>query len=451
MWVLQEVTLSRDTYFICGAQKLSSTRCSAFIHMYGALWTILVIAFHKDRTSLNEYQRKVLMHLFQHRPTILLSMPRIHHRSRFSLAALLRVTCVGSINPNRHGPHNLESTKPEDKVFALLGLAADREELERYGVVPNYVIPYEETYAITMAALLRQGHISMLSMCQAPRSRNLPSWVPDWSLSVTDMLQDVQNDHMTLYPEFRCSGDRRYEAPIEIFKENGVVKGISMEAYLYDEIYLVGHFDNRTNSKEVPLSQTYSWPIEWLLEVLRLSYCRKKEYREFRNRLRASGRTSIGGVGRNKDGELDRVGEDLFVDAVILLQYGLRFIRNPRIKLDAERFINSQKRDTVVRNRIGKEIPLASEIIGKSLGRLPFVTEKGHLGLSSEHVKAGDTIAIIAGSQVPFVLRPQDKEQFSLVSEVYVNGIMDSEIVSVKGGKRPANEYAFVLYTEEER
>ncbi|CAN9173535.1 unnamed protein product [Alternaria alternata] len=39
-----------------------------------------------------------------------------------------------------------------------------------------------------------------------------------------------------------------------------------------------------------------------------------------------------------------------------------------------------------------------------------------------------DKIAIIAGSQVPFVLRPRDKGQFSVVSEAYVDGIMDGVI-----------------------
>jgi hypothetical protein len=166
MWVLQEITLSRDTHIICGAQKLSRNRCSAFINMYAALWRITATAFRRDHKSLNQYQLKITMTLFHHRPTILLSMPRIYHESRFSLAALLRATCVGSINLNRHGPHNLESTKPEDKVFALLRLAADRKELESFGIVPNYDVPYQQIYAATMAALLRQGHISLLSMCQ---------------------------------------------------------------------------------------------------------------------------------------------------------------------------------------------------------------------------------------------------------------------------------------------
>ena len=429
IWVLQEITLSRDTHFICGAERLSRIRSNAFIQMYAALWTITVTAFREDQTSLNRYQLKIVMHLFHHRPNILLSMPRIYHESRFPLAALLRATCVGSINLKRHGPHNLESTKPEDKVFALLGLAADQKELERFGVVPNYDIPYEQTYATTMAALLRQGHISLLSMCQAPRSPDLPSWVPDWSRSVTDMLQDVQNDHMTLYPEFSSSGHRTHGTSVKILKDMGIVKRISIKSYLYDEIYQVGRFAKRTDTKEVPLSQTYSWPINWLLEIMRLSYCTRKDYKGFHNRLRASGRSSIGDVGWNKDGEFDRVGNVRFADAVILLRDGLQFIRNARFKAEAQRFIASQTINSVVGDRIGSEIQLASEIMGKSLGRLPFVTQKGHLGLSSERVMRGDMIAIIAGSQVPFVLRPQDKSQFSVISEAYVDGIMDGETI----------------------
>jgi hypothetical protein len=421
MWILQEITLSRDTHFICGAQRLLRARCNAFIHRYAALWETLATAFHRDQTSLNQYQHEIILNLFHHRPNILLSMPRIHQESRFPLAALLRATCVGSINPNRHGPHNLESTKPEDKIFALLGLAADRKELERFGVVPNYDISYEQT--------LRQGHISLLSMCQASRSPDLPSWVPDWSQSVTDMLQDVRNDHMTLYPEFSSSGHRTHGTSIKIHKDTGIIRHISIKSYLYDEIYQVGHYANRAGSKEVPLSQTPSWPIDWLLEIMRLSYCTRKVYKGFHNRLRASGRTSIGDVGWNKDGELDRVGNVRFADAVILLRDGIQFIRNARFKIEAQRFIARQTRNSVVGDRIGNEVPLALEIMGKSLGRLPFVTQKGHLGLSSERVARGDAIAIIAGSQVPFVLRPQDKGQFSVVSEAYVDGIMDGEIV----------------------
>jgi hypothetical protein len=429
MWVLQEITLSRDTQFICGTQKLPKSRCNAFIHMYAALWIITMTAFQREQRSLSKYHHDIVMNLFHHRPTVLVSMSRIHRENRFPLAALLRATCVGSINPNRHGPHNFEATKPEDKIFALLGLAADRKELESFGVVPNYDIPYEQTYAITMAALLQQGHISLLSMCQTPRSPDLPSWVPDWSQSVTDMLQDIQNNHVTPYPEFSASGRQAHSTSINIFKDSGIVRRITIRSYLYDEIYQVGGFPNRTNSKEVPLSQTYSWPIHWLLEIIRLSYCTKRDYKGFCNRLRASGRSSIGDVGWNEDGDYERVGNVRFADAIVLLRDGLQFIKNARFKSDARRFIASQERKGAVGSKIKNKLQLASEINGKSLGRLPFVTQNGHLGLSSERVMKGDRIAVIAGSQVPFVLRPQDEGQFSVVSEAYVDGIMDGESV----------------------
>jgi hypothetical protein len=95
------------------------------------------------------------------------------------------------------------------------------------------------------------------------------------------MLQDVRNDHMTLYPEFRASGHVSHGASIKILEDVGVVKRISIKSYLYDEIYQVGRFAYRTDSKEVPLSQTYSWPKDWLLEIMRLSYCRRKDYKVF--------------------------------------------------------------------------------------------------------------------------------------------------------------------------
>lgn len=357
----------------------------------------------------------------------MLTMPMIHRDNAFQLVALLRATCVGSINLKRHGPHHLEAKRPEDKIFALLGLAADREELKSFGVIPNYDIPYERTYTTTMVALLQQGHISILSMCQASRSPDLPSWVPDWSQSVTDMLQDVRNDHMTLYPEFSSSGPHTNRNSIKISKEAGIVKYISLKSILFDKIYQVGRFPSRIDSKEVPLLETWKWPSEWLVEILRLSYCTKKFYKRFRDRLSASARTATGDVARNSEGELVRSGNAHFDDAVVLLRDGVRFIGNGRFRVEAQRFLVTQTINTKPKDRVTNELPLAFEIMGRSLGRLPFVTKKGHIGLSSDDVRQGDAIAIIEGSQVPFVLRPLDKGRFSLVSEAYVDGIMDGD------------------------
>lgn len=54
-----------------------------------------------------------------------------------------------------------------------------------------------------------------------------------------------------------------------------------------------------------------------------------------------------------------------------------------------------------------------------------FITEKGYIGLSSQHVVAGDQVVIFQDASVLFVIRPCEDDQFELVGESYVNGIMD--------------------------
>lgn len=428
IWVLQEITLPENAEFICGTKRITRRRCSAALNAYCALRSILSAKFANEPQSLTPYQLEIASFLFQHRPTIMLSSWNIYRYSRFALAALLRATCVGSINLRRHGPHHLESTDPRDKIFALLGLAADREELEDLGVLPDYTKSCKETYTTAMAALLQQGHISLLSFCQTPKIQSdLPSWVPDWSRCTTGMLQDVENDHITLYPKFSASGAESRHSKITIIRRDGAIEGISVVCHVYDEIYEVGSFPGRTSSHEVPLSETFSWPIKWLIEILRLTYHNKQGYEDFSDRLHAAARTSIGGVGWNQDTQLVRVGDDRFLEAVVLLQNGIKYIRENYIKLGVQQLLANRAVKDRIKSRIAVHVGLGSEIIGKSLGRLPFITRKGHLVLGPEYIKRGDFVALIRGTQVPFVLRRQSGGQYQLVGEAYVDGIMDGE------------------------
>lgn len=208
------------------------------------------------------YHLAIATGLFHHRPNVMLSSWRVYRDSPFPLAALLRATCVGSINLDRHGPHHFESTDPRDKIFALLSLASDREDLKRRGIFADYTKSCAEVYTLAMAALLQQGHMSLLSCCQNPKLQpNLPSWVPDWSRSATDMLQDVENDHTTLYPTFRASGVDLYHPNITVRRTNGSIRGISVMCRVYDEIDITGCFPGRASSHEVPLSESGQWLI----------------------------------------------------------------------------------------------------------------------------------------------------------------------------------------------
>ncbi|KAF2197355.1 hypothetical protein GQ43DRAFT_212275 [Delitschia confertaspora ATCC 74209] len=177
----------------------------------------------------------------------------------------------------------------------------------------------------------------------------------------------------------------------------GVIEGISVECHIYDKIHEAGSFPDRASSHEVPIQETVSWPIKWLLEFLRLTYYNKNFYGNFKNQLQAATRASIGGVGFDQEAKLARVENDRFVDAIAFLQSGVLYVREKRIKREVQKFLTKSSGKHFSKNKDTLRTELGSEIIGKSLGRLPFVTRKGHLVLSSEHVERGDVVAVIKG------------------------------------------------------
>ncbi|CZS99531.1 uncharacterized protein RAG0_07899 [Rhynchosporium agropyri] len=242
------------------------------------------------------------------------------------------------------------------------------------------------------------------------------------------MLQDVEHDHTTVYPKFSASGAQNCHSKVTTIRRQGVVERISVQCYLYDEIFEVGSFPGRVSSHEVPLRETDSWPVKWLVEILRLTYLKTHLLANFSDRLHAAARTSIGGVGYNQHTELVRVGDERFLDAVVLLENGIKHVKVHHIKREIRRLLKKGVDKGKLKSS-GLTSRLGSEIIGKSLGRLPFITRKGHLVLGTEHATQGDFVALIKSSQIPFILRRQNDGQYQLIGEAYVDGIMDEEAI----------------------
>ncbi|CAH0024970.1 unnamed protein product [Clonostachys rhizophaga] len=212
IWVLQEIALPENAQFVCGTKTISRDRCAAAIRTYRMWWMSLAEkATAGDLITLKErpHQLEAFSNLPLHRPTVMLSVREVYMDNQFMLAALLRATCVGSHNLRLHGSHHMEATDPRDKIYALLCLAPDREELKNKGIIPNYSgsCTYQDLYSSVMVVLIQVGYISLLSLCQhAGTCTGLPSWVPHWSSSITHMLQDVRDDHVTIHPTFSASG-----------------------------------------------------------------------------------------------------------------------------------------------------------------------------------------------------------------------------------------------------
>ncbi len=429
VWVLQEIALAEQAVFICGSSKISRRRLCAAINAYSAFWALLAEkAQASDYRFLSSYHLQIITDFFHFQPAIMTNAWRLYKVGQFTLLALLRLTCVGTVNLQRHGPHNLDSTDPRDKIFALLGLASDQEDLRKKGVYPDYSKSCEEVYTLTAAALLKQGHLSMLSFIQYPKiQNNLPSWVPDWSKSVCDPLQVFADDHMTMEPEFYASGSITKQPNLVIHKRDSATQVLSLDAYLYDMIYKIADFPRRASSSEVPISDTFTWPKQWLIGFLRLTYQTKHDF-TFEERLQAAARSSVAGAAYLKGNTLSRVGDARFIAAAFLLQWSIDFIRHNRIKSDAQRFLSSRGLKKKFQHMKMTSLHLLNEINGRSLRRLPFITSKGNLGSGSDNLREGDCVAIIKGAQVPYILRLQPTGAYQLIGEAYVDGIMDGEV-----------------------
>jgi len=61
--------------------------------------------------------------------------------------------------------------------------------------------------------------------------------------------------------------------------------------------------------------------------------------------------------------------------------------------------------------------------------RIFFVTRMGMPGIGPKVMRAGDIVAVLRGSGVPFVLRPLEGEQYQLAGAAYVWGVMYGEVV----------------------
>ncbi|KAI1252409.1 hypothetical protein MGN70_006984 [Eutypa lata] len=388
VWVLQEIAVSERAEFICGSVRISRHHLCAAINAYSAFRSILAeeaIVPNIKLDVLTAYQRQIFIRFFHCRPTIMANAWRLYGIGHFPLFALLRITCVGSVNLKRHGPHNLESTVPCDKIFALLGLASDREELKKKGVYPDYSKSHQE-------------------------------------VSITNPLQIPNDNHMTMEPKFYASGKTTQTPSVVV---NG--RSLSLDGYVYDKIYKVGEFPRRLSSNEVPILETFSWPGEWLIEILRLTYQRNHHFSTFEERLRAAARSSTGGTAYLRTAQLSRAGDSRFEEAAFLLRNGINNIKNKYIKSEAERFLANEGLKQRLQNMNMLHLHLSNEIIGRSPKRLPFITSKGHVCLGADNTQEGDCVAIIKGAEVPYILRLQQTGSYQLIGEAYVDGIMDGE------------------------
>ena len=301
----------------------------------------------------------------------------------------------------------IDATDPRDRVYALLGIANDQAAKE---IVADYTLSCEQAYIMTARALLKHGYDDILSCCRIRgKCEGLPSWVPDWS---ADLRKPWSVWHVK-ERLFNASGEANKVLEINTVsgEKNAFETDITLKGYFVDTIQDVGHpfrhdFDDNLDRSNLRL---YFKDISAFLSQSSKYTPDQKDEAEWRIP-----------VGDTEVAELN-----------------VQMLRaSPK---------SHMKAGYAVAKQMGRVEPAADDYVKNNflafacfccqLARMydsrPFISDSGYVGVSPLETQSGDTIAILKGARVPYVLRRAGGgKRWTLIGESHVYGIMDGEFMA---------------------
>jgi hypothetical protein len=299
---------------------------------------------------------------------------------------------------------NTRCADPKDKVYGLLVVAADRDEL---GIIVDYSKSVEEIYIDTAYRILKHSSsLDLLTAVKADKKLQLPSWVPDWS-ATGSMWREIGRD-----PQFNASGCLTSEP---CFNEERTQ--ISLKGTVIDEISFMTS-DMPTSEKLVQFPLTQRYPIMW--EFVTQNLDRVKCLAQYSNPMEALWRTLVLNA------------------SDIKLEAGMSFKAAFDAFLDVRTNPASSREAKVLGNTY------ARALLDNSRHRLLCTTRSGFLGMTPESSIVGDLIALCWGGRVPYVLRPVG-DNFIFIGECYIHGLMKGEACDAGKLKERFREQVFTI------
>ena len=389
VWVLQEIAVSKNFVFVCGTASvpglIAHLAITLFLMWKGERFGQLANA----NTPLMEalIPTGVIVHLGLRNP-----QPK-------TLTDLLQYV----FSPRSPPSHGLQATDPRDRVYALLGMASDSKQL---GVRPDYSVDCSTVYTHTARKLLETRNLGILSFCQEPKKQsNLPSWVPDWSYLDHNELNGVGiNEDLSNY-----SASRGYCSDQEVELDPNDPNLISLLGCRFDAV------DGLGRSVE-------QWSGYWGFDHGEITVAEAQLHYglAFLSNLRIMVRIY---------GKLTYAKKDL-EDAIF---------QTATAGKDLNALISSNRAQRPFRDimrefcdgdpsNLQDKAVYGGAIMAIANGRRPFVTKNGYLGVGPHHMEPDDQAVIFLGADVPFILRPLANNQWRLIGEAYIHGIMRGEL-----------------------
>ncbi|KAI1119469.1 heterokaryon incompatibility protein-domain-containing protein [Nemania sp. NC0429] len=350
-----------------------------------------------------------------------------------------------------HQHRDCESTDPRDKVYGLLGLSGDAEDI---GITPSYDQTPEEIFIdLFEKHVLATKSLDMICAVRFPRRpTNLPSWVPDWSVDQTVpgiCINDRYvggNDfaaspiaHFQRYaasgaslPQVSFSGMRMSAMGICFGRIASV--GCVDEGMTFDDIESFGRADE--TGKSASESDTFN---EWLNMVLDSPIWDDIAGRYGKEDvIDAFCRTMVG----NRNNRMMRPPDQADTDPEAQRddlddtpsEYSETVDENGDDGKQAEEddAMSVSSEDSVLfspHEMLRMTIDGFRSSIQVAWGKRFAIFDSGHIGIVPEQARVGDVVAVLLGCTMPLLLRRNQGSVCSVLGECYVHGAMDGEVL----------------------
>ena len=330
-----------------------------------------------------------------------------------------------------------ETTNPKDKVYCLLGLAGDIDNL---GIQPSYAEEesVENVYRDFALRNIRiHGHLDVLSTPQPAGLTPLPSWAPDWRLPSPTMMMSLtgRDQHRIagrLNPYHATGGSKAFVITLQ----NPNIIGLS--GLFIDTIEECGQIDQSPEITEGFVG-AFRFAVGLRLKYLNWKYVALlhtwRPYPNGKPREEAFWRTLIAGHPLDPQPSWVAIRNQYrawsrnFFSYAILRAWLPDILLVPLLYL---RVILSGLRTVFAlccflpcynRNHKSEAFQALLTCLSK---RVIIRTGKGYIGLAPENTQTGDMIVLLEGGKLPFILR-QTGSHWSIVGDSYIYGIMDGE------------------------
>ncbi|KAF1839660.1 hypothetical protein BDW02DRAFT_486530, partial [Decorospora gaudefroyi] len=413
VWIIQEIVAAWNVKFVCGRWTIDWSD----LHLAMEIVDRQVQLSDTDTTHLTSTWEPFLS---------LAAQREWEARShRWSLSMLLE-----------HFRY-AQSTLSRDRLFALLGLASDGNEAD---FEPDYDSPLQEVLLKFARVFVRQGG-GMQLLYRAGLQEDLDgatSWVPDWTVQRPTSLADVSEGGIT----FAASGPQQPVIECSPDSDELLVGGyavdeveiVSVSSNVEEELSMYfNEVDKMIDDATISPTQTSREDLKWKVPIAGALFPKvatsgggdlRSSYAALRNSLNFKGK------GKGKSSVDNTMG----------------FVHHENNNSNNHTGAYTTFLEKLAANAYHNQGQDYLAILGDTVRGWRFVaTKKGYVGTVPNRTKAGDTIAIMKGGRVPFVLRKSDARAtptFRLVGECYVHDLMNGHGLSLPG----VEETTFTLY-----